>query len=233
MYAINLHDFRLRCLARNLPDAFGDRGGIVDYAVGHEPRPLSIVVADFLRPLECALLRAPEGAVRDLQTGHQGRPWSVYGSARSARYTRPTPLCRHTGVDHWMVTRSWLLVTAKLYPGLLPQGRGFFCSAAIVRYAGSSLEWSGCRADRFRSRSEVCSGPQSSSGPQSFRRPVGSARSWRRFLCTARACPDNAPAGRSYFSSDFGKCQRSRTRPRQAGDLACGRTPGDVSQSLI
>jgi len=107
------------------------------------------------------------------------------------------------------------------------------CSAAIARYAGSSLEWSGCRADRFRSRSEVCSGPQSSSGPQSFRRPVGSARSWRRFLCTARACPDNAPAGRSYFSSDFGKCQRSRTRPRHAGDLACGRTPGDVSQSLI
>ena len=40
MYAINLHDFRLRCLARDLPEAFGDRGGIVDDAVGHEPRPL-------------------------------------------------------------------------------------------------------------------------------------------------------------------------------------------------
>ena len=49
MYAINLHDFRLRCLARDLPEAFGDRGGIVDDAVGHEPRPLCIVVADFLR----------------------------------------------------------------------------------------------------------------------------------------------------------------------------------------
>ena len=80
MYAINLHDFRLRCLARDLPEAFGDRGGIVDDAIGHEPHPLCIVVADFLRPLECALdgavapkllLRAPEGAGRDLQTGHQ------------------------------------------------------------------------------------------------------------------------------------------------------------------
>ena len=43
MYAINLHDFRLRCLARDLPEAFGDRGGIVDDAVGHEPRSLCIV----------------------------------------------------------------------------------------------------------------------------------------------------------------------------------------------
>ena len=43
------------CLARDLPEAFGDRSGIVDDAVGHEPRPLCIVVADFLRPLECAL----------------------------------------------------------------------------------------------------------------------------------------------------------------------------------
>ena len=43
MYAINLYDFRLRCLARDLPEAFGDRGGIVDDAVGHEPRPSCIV----------------------------------------------------------------------------------------------------------------------------------------------------------------------------------------------
>ena len=45
MYAINLHDFRLRCLARDLPEAFGDRGGIVDDAVGHEPRPLGAQTA--------------------------------------------------------------------------------------------------------------------------------------------------------------------------------------------
>ena len=42
------------------------------------------------------------------------------------------------------------------------------------------------------------SGPRSSSGRRSYRRPAGSARSWRRFLCTARTCPDNAPAGRSF-----------------------------------
>jgi hypothetical protein len=42
VYAINLQDFRLRCLARDLPEAFGDCGGIVDDAVGHEP-PLCIV----------------------------------------------------------------------------------------------------------------------------------------------------------------------------------------------
>ena len=36
-----------------------------------------------------AALRAPEGAGRDLQTGHQGRPRSVYASARSARYAGP------------------------------------------------------------------------------------------------------------------------------------------------
>ena len=45
MYAINLHDIRLRCLARDLPEAFGDRGGIVDDAVGHEPRPLGAQTA--------------------------------------------------------------------------------------------------------------------------------------------------------------------------------------------
>jgi hypothetical protein len=42
------------CLARDLPEAFGDRGGIVDDAVGHETRPL--FVADFLRHLNVPLM---------------------------------------------------------------------------------------------------------------------------------------------------------------------------------
>ena len=70
MYAINLHDFRLRCLARDLPEAFGDRGGIVDDAVGHEHLPL--FVADFLRHLNVPLM-ARYGARAALKGARRGR----------------------------------------------------------------------------------------------------------------------------------------------------------------
>jgi hypothetical protein len=50
VYAINLHDFRLRCLARDLPEAFADHGGIVDDAVGHDPVIYVSLVAGFSSP---------------------------------------------------------------------------------------------------------------------------------------------------------------------------------------
>jgi hypothetical protein len=71
VYAINLHDFRLRCLARDLPEAFGDRGGIVDDAVGHEPVLYVSSVAGFSsaqnRPalIEVGLLAVGAGPTLD------------------------------------------------------------------------------------------------------------------------------------------------------------------------
>ena len=85
------------------------------------------------------LLRAPEGAGRDLQTGHQGRPRSVYGSARSARYIRRTaPLSPHGRRYYSMSTRppiSWSRQTSS--PGLVPQVGFFLFSAKRLLAVGA------------------------------------------------------------------------------------------------
>jgi hypothetical protein len=60
------------------------------------------------------LLRAPEGAGRDLQTGHQGRPRSVYSAERSLHSADRPFVATRAAILLDVDQASYLLVSANL-----------------------------------------------------------------------------------------------------------------------